>query len=60
MKFETIDSDQIADIMEGRDPRPPKGWGDDSGDNPGGNAPSAKAKENDKAEKPIGGPAGQH
>ena len=60
MKFETIDSEQIADIMEGRDPRPPKGWGDDSGDNPGGNAPSAKAKENDKAEKPIGGPAGQH
>ena len=60
MKFETIDSEQIADIMEGRDPRPPKGWGDDSGDNPGGNAPSAKAKEDDKAEKPIGGPAGQH
>jgi len=60
MKFETIDSEQIADIMEGRDPRPPTGWGDDSGDNPGGNAPSAKAKEDDKAEKPIGGPAGQH
>ena len=60
MKFETIDSDQIADIMEGRDPRPPTGWGDDSGDTPGGNAPSAKAKEDDKAEKPIGGPAGQH
>ena len=60
MKFETIDSDQIADIMEGRDPRPPTGWGDDSGDTPGGNAPSAKAKEDGKAEKPIGGPAGQH
>ena len=60
MKFETIDSDQIADIMEGRDPRPPTGWGDDSGDTPGGNAPSAEAKEDDKAEKPIGGPAGQH
>ena len=60
MKFETIDSEQIADIMEGRDPRPPTGWGDDSGDTPGGNAPSAKAKEDDKAKKPIGGPAGQH
>ena len=60
MKFETIDSEQIADIMEGRDPRPPTGWGDDSGDTPGGNAPPAKAKEDDKAEKPIGGPAGQH
>jgi cell division protease FtsH len=60
MKFETIDSEQIADIMEGRDPRPPAGWGDDSGDTPGGNAPSTEAKEDDKAEKPIGGPAGQH
>ncbi len=60
MKFETIDSEQIADIMEGRDPRPPAGWGDDSGDTPGGNAPSAEVKEDDKAEKPIGGPAGQH
>lgn len=60
MKFETIDSEQIADIMEGRDPRPPTGWGDDSGDTPGGNAPSAELKEDDKAEKPIGGPAGQH
>jgi len=60
MKYETIDSEQIADIMEGRDPRPPTGWGDDSGDTPGGNAPLAEAKEDDKAEKPIGGPAGQH
>ncbi len=24
IKFETIDADQINDIMEGRDPRPPK------------------------------------
>ena len=60
MKFETIDSEQIADIMEGRDPRPPTGWGDDSGDTPGGNAPSAEVKRDGKAEKPIGGPAGQH
>ncbi|HCW90629.1 MAG TPA: hypothetical protein DHU56_11365, partial [Marinobacter sp.] len=28
MKYETIDRHQIDDIMEGRDPRPPKGWGD--------------------------------
>ena len=30
MKFETIDADQINDIMEGKPPRPPKDW-DDSG-----------------------------
>ncbi len=29
MKYETIDRYQIDDIMEGRTPRPPKGWGGD-------------------------------
>ncbi len=58
MKFETIDSDQIRDIMEGRDPRPPAGWDDDSQPRPGG---GAKADTTDGAdEAPIGGPAGQH
>ena len=31
IKYETIDSQQIADIMAGHDPRPPKDWGPDSG-----------------------------
>ena len=59
MKFETIDSDQIRDIMEGRDPRPPAGWDDDSQARPGG---GAKAGDEGEAggEAPIGGPAGQH
>ena len=26
LEWETIDSDQIADIMQGREPRPPKDW----------------------------------
>ena len=26
MKYETIDSDQIDDLMEGKEPREPKGW----------------------------------
>ena len=29
MKYETIDSAQIDDIMEGKVPRPPQGWSDD-------------------------------
>jgi cell division protease FtsH len=58
MKFETIDSDQIRDIMEGRDPRPPAGWDDDSEARPGG---GAKTGDGDEAgEPPIGDPAGQH
>jgi cell division protease FtsH len=32
MKYETIDGAQINDIMAGKVPRPPKGWGDDDGD----------------------------
>ena len=28
MKYETIDRFQIDDIMDGRSPRPPKGWDD--------------------------------
>ncbi|MBE0482562.1 MAG: ATP-dependent zinc metalloprotease FtsH [Bacterioplanes sp.] len=35
MEYETIDSDQIDDIMAGRKPREPKSWSDDSGNNPG-------------------------
>jgi cell division protease FtsH len=58
MKFETIDADQIKDIMEGRDPRPPAGWDDDSHASPGGGAPVEG--EDAGADAPIGGPAGQH
>lgn len=28
MQYETIDADQLKDIMEGRNPRPPKDWDD--------------------------------
>lgn len=56
MKYETIDAEQIDDIMNGREPREPRGWGggDDSG------APQAKVDEPDRSEKPIGGPAAEH
>jgi cell division protease FtsH len=42
MEYETIDADQIADIMAGKKPRKPKGWDDrDSG-----SAPAKPAEEN--------------
>ena len=59
MKFETIDSDQINDIMEGRDPRPPAGWDDSSDSDAGGGAAADKGKDA-SGDAPIGGPAGQH
>ncbi|HEY6898104.1 MAG TPA: cell division protein FtsH, partial [Rhodocyclaceae bacterium] len=46
LEWETIDSDQIGDIMEGRSPRPPKVAGTPSKstpDNPSGTAPTAAA-----------------
>ncbi len=63
IQYETIDSDQIDDIMAGRDVRPPK----DSGNSDGGDAkpspkPEVKAPEKDtkESDSSIGGPAGEH
>lgn len=54
MKYETIDADQIDDIMAGRTPREPRDWDNDAGTS--GN----QASEGDRPESPIGGPAAQH
>ncbi|MBU2953458.1 ATP-dependent zinc metalloprotease FtsH [Marinobacter sp. F3R08] len=64
MKYETIDRHQIDDIMEGRTPRPPKGWGD-SGPAGGVKADDAEAtpepKSSDDGHHPgVGRPAGEH
>ena len=61
MKYETIDSEQIEDIMEGREPRPPRDW--DSPDEPpaGSSIDDEEDVEGGKSsEGPIGGPAEQH
>ncbi len=64
IKYETIDADQIDDIMNGRTPRPPADW-DESEPKSGGTGTATveddEAKEsNGKGEETIGGPAGQH
>jgi len=55
IKYETIDENQIKDIMEGRDPKPPAGWDDTATPLGGG-----KGRDREKAESPIGKPASQH
>lgn len=71
MQYETIDADQLKDIMEGRSPRPPKDW-DEGG--PGSGSPvteqpqgeSSPADDGDEDDEepsrrpsdPLGGPAG--
>ncbi len=50
MKFETIDRDQIDDIMAGKEPREPKGWSDiDTSGPQGGSSASAEKTEDNKA-----------
>ncbi|EJN34458.1 ATP-dependent metalloprotease FtsH [Pseudomonas sp. GM84] len=53
MKYETIDAEQIEDIMSGRTPREPRDWDDDK-------TSGTPAAQNDRPESPIGGPAAQH
>jgi len=58
MLYETLDSDQIDDIMAGREPREPRDWG-----GPDKGAPAAEAEADtagDDRTSPIGGPAGEH
>jgi len=61
MEYETIDADQIDDIMNGIKPRPPADWSDSDGS---GSAPKREAEEpksaRDETSGPIGGPAGEH
>ena len=60
IKYETIDRFQIDDIMEGREPREPQSWGDQSpptGGEPTGNSPKPKASEESGG---FGRPAAQH
>ncbi|MEM9533028.1 MAG: ATP-dependent zinc metalloprotease FtsH [Pseudomonadota bacterium] len=57
MKYETIDSGQIDEIMDGRDPGPPRDWWDSPDDGAdGGGSATGDARD----EPPLGGPAGQH
>ncbi len=51
LEYETIDRDQIDDIMNGRKPRPPADWGDD------GPSPSKPAPKERRASGSVGGPA---
>ena len=64
MKFETIDSDQIDDIMSGREPREPKDWsGGGSSGKPAAQAeqkPEPDIEPEERPDAPIGGPAGEH
>ncbi len=68
LKYETIDSDMINEIMEGKEPTPPKDWDrsndDSSNKNDGDDGKTineVKASDSEhKSDRNIGGPAEQH
>lgn len=65
MEYETIDSDQIDDIMAGKKPRPPADWTDrndsDSGARVVKDGDAKDAKKDDSLDTgKIGGPASEH
>ncbi|MFJ4547367.1 ATP-dependent zinc metalloprotease FtsH [Pseudomonas sp. NPDC088885] len=51
MKYETIDAEQIDDIMAGRTPREPRDWSGGTG------TPPPPVVQDERPETPIGGPA---
>ena len=58
MKYETIDKEQIDDIMAGKNPRPPSDWMDD--DEPSSGSTVSSSEDDSKDSGPIGGPASEH
>ena len=58
IKYETIDSDQIDEIMEGKVPSPPADW-DDEGPTSSGKKSEA-ARDEESKDGSIGGPASLH
>jgi cell division protease FtsH len=64
IQYETIDSKQIDEIMQGRKPSPPSDWNDEGNSTPGGQgevaADDEPKRESTKKDGPIGGPASLH
>lgn len=58
MEYETIDSDQVDDLMARRKVRPPRDWHDS--DLGGGSQGADGESENESKSAPVGGPANQH
>ncbi len=61
MLYETIDADQIDDIMEGREPREPSDWGSSGGGLGASDTDDAEADAEDRNEGKgsVGGPASE-
>jgi len=59
IKYETIDTNQIDQLMERKDVSPPKDWDDDE-DSKSSKSSGTEEKKEDKGDGSIGGPASLH
>ena len=57
IKYETIDENQIKDIMNGQEPKPPEDWDEPSEP---GEPVRTEPEPSEGGTAPLGGPAGQH
>ena len=60
MEYETIDTDQIDDIMARKKPRPPADWSDDDDVDDSAGAASTETRDDSGQAGPIGDPATEH
>jgi len=60
LEWETIDADQIDDIMSGRDPRPPHDFSGSGGGKSGGQAAGSSEETKPKGKPDLDKPAGEH
>ncbi|MCP3678547.1 MAG: ATP-dependent metalloprotease, partial [Deltaproteobacteria bacterium] len=65
IKYETIDADQIKELMDGKPPKPPSDWSDEgptNGKHTAADAEEVEKKAEDEKAKDgkIGGPASLH
>jgi len=60
LEWETIDADQIDDIMSGRDPRPPRDFSGSGGGKSGGQAAGSAEEAKPKSKPDLDKPAGEH
>ena len=61
LRYETLDSDQIKDLMEGKEPRPPQDWSDDPSAGGGTEVADGGTDESTPSGSgEIGGPASLH
>ncbi|WP_430461820.1 ATP-dependent zinc metalloprotease FtsH [Thalassolituus sp. LLYu03] len=59
MEYETIDADQIDDIMNGHKPRPPKAWSGNNGSGPSAPAEESRDMARDGHNDAVGDAAGE-